>query len=262
MERLNKVVLEVPQDMHYEATIGEEGELILRVVPNSSEKLEDKATFSQNHTAEEPEDKAKFFTKITAEDREKVRFWLTEQKRKAVEENRFLKDVEEALKRVGTDYWIATLEPSVVAGRIYYAEGEEVGVGYSCKQWKKMAEEYAPERLSRLSNRYELFIWYALRIVNGLWTLDYVAEDSSSEGNYWNAPGSVRFMEKTGARKCGGFYDGQGNSYRIVTWECGYMLVGGGYNQHGRCSYVADVSHINKPGNILDCGVGVLVLVK
>ena len=66
MERLNKVVLEAPQNMHFEAAIGEGGELILRVVPNSSEKLEYKATFSQKNTVEEPEDKAKFFTKITA----------------------------------------------------------------------------------------------------------------------------------------------------------------------------------------------------
>ena len=257
-----EVVFKPVEGYEHVVVKGENGELIVRLVPNSSEKLQDNATCSQKEVVVESVDKTKFFTQITAEDREKVKNWLAEQKGKTEGEKLFLKNVEEALKRVGTDYWIATLEPSVVARRIYYAEGEEVGVGYSGEDWNKMAKEYAPERLSRLSNEYELYIWYALRIVNGLWTLDYVANDSSSAGNYRNAHEATHSMEKTGARKCGGFCDGQGNSYKIVTREGGYALVGGGYYGNGNDFPVADVDYDNHPDFIQINSSGVLVLTK
>ena len=247
MEQFRKIVLEVPDGMYYTTTQGENGELIVRLVPNSSEK---------------PRDKAKFFTQITAEDRKKVKNWLTKQKGKTDREKSFLTRVKEAVKAVNYDYWIANLEPSVTDRKIYYAEGNAVGVGFSCNQWNQMAKEYAPERFSRLSNEHELYIWYALRIVNGQWTLDYVANDSSSAGNYRNAPGATHSMEKTGARKCGGFCDGQGNSYKIVTREGGYALVGGRYDFDGICFPVADVSYSNNSDYLQLNGSGVLVLTK
>lgn len=239
-----EVVFKPIEGYEYVADKGKNGELIVRLVPISS-------------------DKAKFFTKITAEDREKVKIWLAKQKGKTDREKRFLKNVEEALKRVGTDYWIATLEPSVAAGRIYYSEGEEVGVGFSCEEWNQMAKEYAPERLSRLSNKFELFIWYALRIVNRLWTLDYVANNSSSAGNYLNAPGATHSMEKTGERVCGGYCDGQGNSCKIVTHEGAYAMVGGGYDNSGDYYPVVGVNCSSFPYYAFRrVGSGVLVLLK
>ena len=247
MERLRMVVLEAPQNMHYEAAIGEEGELILRVVPNSSEMSLDKA---------------KFFTKITVEDREKVKNWLAEQNGETDREKSFLKRVREAVKTVNYDYWIANLEPSVNNGTIYYAEERYVGVAFSGNEWIKMAKEYAPERGSRLSNLHELFIWYALRIVNGLWTLDYVANDSSSAGNYRNAPRAIHSMEKTGVRMCGGHRDGQGNSFKIVTSAGGYVLVGGCYEMGGDYYPVADCDYNNDPDDFPDDSSGVLVLTK
>ena len=247
MEQLKKIVLEAPDGMYYTTTQGENGELIIRLVPNSSEKSQDNA---------------KFFTQITAEDWEKVKNWLAKQQGKTKNEKIFLARVKDALKAVNYEYWIANLEPSVTDGKIYYAEGNAVGVGFSCNQWNQMAEEYAPERLSRLSNEYELYIWYALRIVNGLWTLDYVANDSSSAGNYRNAHEATHSMEKTGARKCGGFCDGQGNSYKIVTREGGYALVGGSYNIYGDDCPVADVNYFDYPNDIQYNSSGVLVLTK
>lgn len=242
-----EVVFKPIEGYEHVAIKGENGELIVRLVPNFSEMSCDKA---------------KFFTKITAEDREKVRIWLAKQKGETEREKSFLTRVREAVKAINYDYWIANLEPSVTNGKIYYAEGNAVGVGFSCNDWAQMAKEYAPERGSRLSNEYELYIWYALRIVNGLWTLDYVANDSSSAGNYRNAPGATRSKERTGARKCGGFCDGQGNSYKIVTREGGYALVSGYYNLDGDDYPVADVSYCNGPDGIRYDGSGVLVLTK
>ena len=247
MEQFRKIVLEAPDGMYYTTTQGENGELIIRLVPNSSEMSCEKA---------------KFFTKITAEDRKKLKNWLAKQKGKSDREKSFLTRVGEAVKVVDHDYWIANLEPSVTDGKIYYAEGNAVGVGFPCNQWNEMAKEYAPERGSRLSNEHELYIWYALRIVNGLWTLDYVANDSSSAGNYRNAPVATHSMEKTGARECGGYRDGQGNSYKIVTREGGYVLVGGVYYLDGSFFPVADVYCNYDPNFIQSFSSGVLVLTK
>ncbi|MBQ2836200.1 MAG: hypothetical protein IJE68_05145 [Clostridia bacterium] len=257
-----EVVLKTPEGMHYTLSSVENGEQILRLIPNSSEKSKDKATFSQNETVEETGDKAKFFTKITVEDREKVKNWLAKQKGKNDGEKSFLTRVREAIKAVNYDYWIAHMEPSVHKEKVYYEANQDVGVRFSCNQWMQIAKEYAPERDSRLSNLHELFIWYALRIVNGLWTLDYVANDSSSAGNYRNAPGATHSIEKTGARKCGGFCDGQGNSYKIVTREGGYALVGGNFNDNGSNYPVACVSYNYDPYHIQFDSSGVLVLLK
>lgn len=247
MEQLRKIVLEAPEGMHYTATQGENGELIVRLVPNSSEISCDKA---------------KFFTKITSEDRKKVKDWLAKQKGETGREESFLTRVRDAVKVVDYDYWIANLEPSVKDGKIYYAQDRDVGVGFSGNQWLQMAKKYAPERGSRLSNLDELLIWYALRIVNGLWTLDYVANDSSSAGNYKNAPRSTHSMERTGARICGGFYDGQGNSYKIVIHKDCYALIGGDYLLSGNRETVADFYYHNDPNIIRNYGSGVLVLTK
>lgn len=180
-------------------------------------------------------DKAKYFTKISVDDIEKVRKWLWAELKIAREieieipERDFLNALESAVFWVNYDYWIANLEPSVNEGKIYYAKGEKPGVGFSCKQYKEMAKNYAPERGSRLAFVDELLVWYALRIVNKQWTLRYAAFDSSSGGNYRNAPDKAGCREKTGARKCGGYYDGQGNTRKIATegFTCIYALLGG-----------------------------------
>ena len=203
-----EVVFKPVEGYEHVAIKGENGELIVRLVPNSSEKLQNNAICSKKETVVESRDKAKFFTKITAEDRERVKKWLATKRSKTDRDKTFLTRVRKAVKAVNYDYWIANMEPSVVKGKICYAKGKNVGVGFSCNQYKQMAEDYAPDRGSRLAKLHELFIWYALRIVDGFWTFDYVANNSSSAGNYRNAPVATNFMEKTGVRECGGFCDG------------------------------------------------------
>lgn len=262
MEQYKKIVLEAPEGMHYTTCQGENEELIVRLVPNSLETFQDNRSCSQSEVKEKNTGKAKYFTKITEKDREKVKNWLKEQKNAPQWAEKFLNCVQKAVKVINYDYWIANIEPSVKDGKIYYAKGEDVGVGFSSKDWEKMAGMYAPERGSRLAELCELDMWYALRIANGLWTMDYVVYNSSSAGNYWNAPDSTHKMEKTGARECGGYRDGQGNSYKIVTGEDGIALVGGNYGNHGDNYPVADVGYDGDPNGIHNYGSGVLVFTK
>lgn len=125
-----------------------------------------------------------------------------------------------------------------------------------------MAKEYAPERGSRLAELNELFIWYALRIANSLWTLDYIVNDSSSEGNYINSPHGSRHKKRTGGRKCGGYSDGQGNTCKIVTHEGGYVHVGGCYKARGDFIPVAHVGYYCVPDQVQYFCLGVLALTK
>ena len=205
-----------------------------------------------------------YFTKISAKDRECVKEWLESQRGiKKSKERIFLEKVVEAVQKIDYDYWIATLEPSVANGNIYYAEVEEVGVGFSCVQWKQMAKQFAPERNSRLAMQQELILWYALRIAKGFWTLNYVCYSCLSEEIYkrriWK---DVKIMEKTGARVCGGYKDGLGNTYKIVTDKESFMTISG-------CIIDETCYPISKVCSVCiyddcpnDCGTGVIVLTK
>lgn len=213
----------------------------------------------------------KYFTKISAEDRNRVSEWLETTKTSSLKGNGFLNIVREALQKINYDFWIATIEPSAHGDEIYYSEGEEVAVGFSCNEWVIMASNYSVERGSRLASALELFLWYALRIAEGKWSLEYVAIDSSSAGNFSDAPGCTGTLEKSGARCCGGYCDGQGNTYKIVAYEDTFFLIGSNFYCRGFAYPVAhihpidkddEVNHKNNPDEVLHFGSGVVVLTK
>lgn len=202
------------------------------------------------------------FMKIGSHEREEVKRWIKTQKPQTENQKDFLKIVRKGLNEVRYDYWISTIEPSKPKDKIEFIDGEDVAVGYSINQWIEMFNSYAPERGSRMANLYELFIWYAWRIAKSFWTLQYVADDSSSAGNYANAPESTHCREKAGARGCGGFRDGQGNTYKLVTHKDSFAAVGGYYFNYGNNYPVAVVYYYNHPDDIRYYGCGVLVLTK
>jgi len=250
MEQYNEVVFKHREGYKHVVSNAENGDLIVKSVPIMLE--------------EGDVDKAKYFVKVSEEDRKRVAEWFGKQKEEEISrKSAFLYDVKQALEKIDYDFWIACLEPSVKDGKIYYKEGEEVGVGFDCEQWKKMAEEYYRERGSRMGQKIESAMWYALRIVNKSWTLQYVGEDSSGAGNYHNNPDSSGTMEKTGARVCGGYKDGQGNSYRIVTInDYAYALLGGDFYDDGRKRPVADSISGFEPPEAEKWGAAVVVLTK
>lgn len=205
------------------------------------------------------------FFRITASKREKVKNWLIEQKletERTQKENSFLRVLAEALEEVDYEYEIATIEPTVVDGKIAYIKGKDVAIGYSSNSWIKMAEEYLPERGSRVATLYELFIWYAWRIVKGYWTLHYVAEDSSGVGSLYNSLNPKLKLEPAGTIKCGGFKDGQGNSYKLVTYKKSLHAVGGNFHFVYRNPSVSDFKYVGNDYYFQHYSVGVVVLTK
>lgn len=187
----------------------------------------------------------KYFFKMGEAERDLVRKWRELVSGKTTLQNNFLKVVDEALVEVKSDYWISTIEPTFKDSKIHFEVNCSVAKGIHSKLWKKKAKAYAPENGSRLGTLEELALWYAYRIAKGFWSLEYVCDDSSSSGNYWDSPNSTHDFEKTGVRETGGFSDGIGNTFKLVTCKEGFALFGGycgGFGGHA--SPVANIRRV------------------
>lgn len=169
-----------------------------------------------------------------------------------------------AVENVTEEYFIANLEPSIDQnGRIYYKVGEKVTRGFSPNKWRQKAREFAPECESDLATAYQLVLWYAYRIAMGYWTVEYVCENSYSEGNYWNSPDATHKIEVSGTKKVGGAYDGVGNTRKLVLYRTAFFaLFGGCYGEFGNEHPVGEWESIVRSDNTLINSTGVVALNK
>lgn len=206
----------------------------------------------------------RYFVLMDKIKRERVRKWYKKQEARTEKRDNFLKIVGEAIKKIDYDYYIATIEPTFDrrSGKIFYEKGERVLTHCSCYDWEQMAKEFDPRRGSCLANVYELFLWYAYRIAEGNWTIDYVCDNSSREGNYCNSPKSMRDITVSGFEEVGGFADGVGNTYKIVKSNDAFAICGGNYHTYGNRYPVADVCLISQERAFeeIEAGVGCVIL--
>jgi len=168
-----------------------------------------------------------------------------------------------ALKIVDYDYRIAVMEPSrdEYTGKICYQAIKPVLRNLNALEWKKLAKEFLPSHCSRLANEYELTLWYAYRIAKGFWSFDYVVNDSSDDGNYWNSPKAKHYLEFTGASAVGGFCDGVGNTGKLVTATGGnFVVYGGNYLMEGFKNPVASKVYKSLPDKKDELITGVVIL--
>ena len=222
-----------------------------------------KFDLSGNLINQDSENNKRHFCFIGKEERETVKLWVNSVKCNTLSQMKFVEAVKEAINSVKYDYWISTIEPSMnKKGKLFLAPGKKVLRGISYVEWEKKGEEFSPERNSGLASLKELFIWYALRVANNFWSLDYVCDDSSSEGNYWNSPYSAKQFEVSGSRKVGGFADGIGNTGKIVMSDTDFVICGGYCSNRGHLYPVADVNKCDEPMSISYTGTGVIVLRK
>lgn len=173
-----------------------------------------------------------YFFMMGKSEREKVANWLKNLVPTTDNQKKFVSRIQKALSVVDYDYKIATIEPSFgKAGVIYYSEGDVVARGGSLKTWKEKAEAFYHDKTwnSGLARLEEGDLFKAYRIAMGYWSMEYVCDDSSSDGNYWNAPHAAHCFEDSGAKKVGGFADGVGNTRGIYQVTDGFALVGGCY---------------------------------
>lgn len=189
-------------------------------------------------------------------------------------------DAEEELKKLLTDaiksglhdFYRPVLDPSFNEdGGICYAQGKRPAVGKSYNWWKKAAEEFMPERGSRLGTKveYVAFLGVLLKnMVNNGWSKaqawSAVCNDSRELGHYWNSENAKHEFEPTGSRKIVSYYD-LANTFKILAEDeeaGGFWLAGGNYGNDGDYCPLADLDHFYFRVDDVNFGVGWLVLKK
>ena len=216
-----------------------------------------------------------FFFTMGPDEKEVIRKWycgldFTKSRSKAQED--FLNIIRHAFLVCDT-YKIATIEPYVVESdepvdkiKIDFGIGEKPCWDFNIKLKLDIipyireirslgledcdfaASSFAPEYKSGLATLEELFLWYAYRIATGYWTLEYVCDDSSSDGNYDDSPTASHELELAGQRCVGGFRDGIGNMYKIIEGreDFQYGVVGGMYICSGKKYQVASYEFFDR----------------
>lgn len=196
------------------------------------------------------EDSLRFFSRMREKDIDNIRAWyLSKPAVWTIEEMNFLTRLNKALSHVNYEFRWPIIEPSVDSGKIYYEMNAPVNKWFSYYDWRNMAESFAPDYNSGVGTLYELYIVYAHRIVQGHWSLQYVCDDSTAEGNYLDSPDSFGVgCENAGKRKIGGYFDGIGNTTKLVEHNMECFCCGGDFNSYGRLKPVA---HFEKKDNFI-----------
>lgn len=193
-----------------------------------------------------PED----FVRVTSDMRAEVSEWLETIKdegpehafgmepREIWERKDFIRRARIAVKYIDYEYYCAGMEPSFDEdGKIYYKKGMPVGKGIGLEEWKTKAAEFFNSSgwHSELAILMEGDLFKAWRVAKGFWTLDYICNDSSSEGNFKDSPDSSHGFEVSGSRKVGGFRDGVGNTHEVYQTDDrkGFVVVGGSAKESG-----------------------------
>ncbi len=152
------------------------------------------------------------------------------------------------------DFYRPNCDPTINKnGGIMYAFGEEPAVGLSYRWWVEAAQNFMPERGSRLGTVYEygaFLIVLMKRMLEDGWSIENiwkkVCRDSGTIGNFRNSPDTRYRLEGTGSRAFCGFCD-LGNTSKMVgetkadvlNSNAGHILCGGSYRMDGARSDLA-----------------------
>ncbi len=203
------------------------------------------------------------FFKMGKPEREKIDVWLDYVSPTTVNQSKFFARVIRALKQIGYDYYIATMEPSFDEnGNIFYQKSCEVARGISRLEWVKRASMFYSDGRwhSELALLEEGDLFKAYRIACGYWTKEYVCDDSTEKSNYWDAETSTHYFEPSGEREIGGFCDGVGNTVELYRYNDGFADVGGCYIYQGGSFPISSERHFIEPENTDYYEHGVLVI--
>lgn len=179
--------------------------------------------------------------------------------------------IKEVIDKGVKNFYRPRMDPSFTktGENICYEKGRGPAVGKSYDWWKKVAEEYCPERNSRLGTRLEYGAFLGVLIKNLVadgtsisWAWNAVCNDSRELGHYCNSENAKQKFEPTGSRCICDYYD-LVNTYKILAEDNragGFWLAGGYYNCYSFFHPLADISHITGSGRITASSVGWLVL--
>ena len=179
--------------------------------------------------------------------------------------------IELAIEKEVKNFYRPIMDPSFTktGENICYEKGRGPAAGKSYNWWKKVAEEYCPERNSRLGTRLEYGAFLGVLIKNLVadgksisWAWNAVCNDSKDLGHYWNSENAKHKVEPTGSRQICEYYD-LANTCKILAEDDeagGFWLAGGCYCNGSNNYPLAALNHSNHCNNDNDHSVGWLVL--
>ena len=161
-------------------------------------------------------------------------------KPKTKEEEHFKKQLIEIIEKGVKDFWHPKYDPSFSQDekKICYVSGKKPAIGKPYNWWNKVANNFCPERHSRIGTKSEYVAFLGIlikKLVESGWKMENawraVCCDSKELGHYWNSKNAkrARAFEYTGSREICGFFD-LANTYKILAKdeETGRFWLAGG----------------------------------
>ena len=158
----------------------------------------------------------------------------------------------DALKKGVKDFRAQIMDPSFdEKGEIIYRQENLPAVNKSAIEWKKIAEDFMPEKNSSLGTCDQRLVFLALQIKYLVKKEDYsmneawraICDQSKDFGNYWDAKDARHGFAKTGKRNIGRWCD-LANTYKIILNDYekkSFMQTGGDYTNCGYESPLANM---------------------
>ena len=150
--------------------------------------------------------------------------------------------------------WLPVCEPSVEEyWAMKFVPGEEVLTDQSIPDWQNMVFNYSLVNGSTIASKTTYFLLALRYLTDGIATLEELADDSSTIGNYRDF-NNESFLEKAGERTLGGLSGIVGNTKKLVKdldSPTGFSTVGGSYSTFGYTHPMADIRNVNKGCNIV-----------
>ena len=144
--------------------------------------------------------------------------------------------------------WLPVFEPSEVNfSDIQFVPGREVLTDPLLSEWKNYVFNYSHENESTIASKTTYFLLALRYLKDGIATLEELADNSSTIGNYRDSK-SEPFLEEAGKRALGGLTGIVGNTKKIVVdldSPTGLSIVGGCYLDLGYTHPMASIRKVN-----------------
>lgn len=179
--------------------------------------------------------------------------------------------IKEAIAKGVKNFYRPMLDPSFASDgkNICFEKGKKPAIGKSRNWWKKVAQEYNPERNSRLGTIFEYGAFLGVVIKKLVeegktvkWAWNAVCNDSKELRHYWNFKDAKHDFEFTGSRCVCEYYDFV-NTYKILAEddETGiFSLASGLCNFNSHNIPLASLQHFTRRVSLINNSVGWVVL--
>lgn len=190
------------------------------------------------------------FLMMTRDRMRKTKRWVDDSRADYKGEPVVFTDSEEMILNIVSEsnvrpFFIAKSEPMIKGKKLGYASNQYPAVGYSVKQYQKMAEQIVPGK-SGIATLTELLIYYLDVARLGCWSLKDMFTEVSKLKSYQNEKHVDHGLETTCFRAVFAFRNGIGNTKQLVTHNGQFLEVGVAWDEKGTPLTMKVVSSLEK----------------